>query len=97
MGSKVRLGSRRARCRQSEPLSGFEKLDSAGGYLTWTTEFSEWLDSITEKRPPSCTGHDGRAALEAALTLRESDKKGQPVPSGPACRGSFSPGGRRLG
>jgi predicted dehydrogenase len=63
-----------------EPLSGFEKLDSAGGYLTWTTEFSEWLDSITEKRAPSCTGHDGRAALEAALALRESDEKGGPVP-----------------
>ena len=65
--------------KNDEPLAGFEKLDTAGSYLTWTTEFSEWLDSITEKRPPSCTGHDGRAALEAALTLRESDEEGQPV------------------
>jgi predicted dehydrogenase len=65
--------------KNDEPLVGFEKLDTAGSYLTWTTEFSEWLDSITEKRKPSCTGHDGRAALEAALTLRESDEEGQPV------------------
>ncbi len=66
--------------KQDEPLEGFEKMDNQSGYLTWTTEFSEFLNSITEKRKPSCTGHDGRAALEAALALRESDEKGAPVP-----------------
>lgn len=65
--------------KNHEPLEGFEKIATAGSYLTWTTEFSEFLNSITEKRKPSCTGHDGRAALEAVLALRESDEKGQPV------------------
>ena len=65
--------------KDDTPIDGFEKVATAGTYHTWTTEFSEFLNSITEKRKPSCTGHDGRAALEAALALRESDEKGQPV------------------
>jgi predicted dehydrogenase len=65
--------------KNDEPIEGFERVATAGTYLTWTTEFSEFLDSITEKRQPSCTGDDGRAALEAALALRESDETGQPV------------------
>lgn len=65
--------------KDDKPIEGFEKVGTASEYLTWTTEFSEFLNSITEKRKPSCTGHDGKAALEAALALRESDEKKEPV------------------
>lgn len=56
--------------RDDKVIEGFEKISTAGQYLTWTNEFPELLNSIIEKRLPSCTGYNGRAALEVALALR---------------------------
>ena len=39
----------------------------------------EFIESMREKRRPSCTGCDGRASVEAALDLRRSEEKDKAV------------------
>jgi predicted dehydrogenase len=42
-------------------------------------EIREFVAAIKERRAPSITGMDGRAALATALALYESARTGQPV------------------
>ena len=83
-GAELRLGKGEWKSidypyKENRPIEGFEILASARGYYTWSTELREFINSIQEKRQPSCTGYDGRASLEAALALRRSEETGSPV------------------
>ena len=40
------------------------------------TLISDLIDALENNRPPRCSGDDGRAALEVAIALRESHRKG---------------------
>ena len=65
--------------QEVRPIEGFERVDTDLSYEMWSAEFREFINSIQEKRQPSCTGYDGRASVEAALALRMSEETGSPV------------------
>ena len=48
-------------------------------FYGFQAEFKEFIDSINEGRPPSCTAYDGRASTAAALAVIKSHETGQPV------------------
>ena len=56
------------------------RLREVRGFPGFHIEFQEFVASIREGRRPSCTGEDGRAALEGGLALRRSGRTGQTVP-----------------
>jgi len=45
----------------------------------YALEGREFLDSIRERRRPSVTGEDGKAAVEVALAAYESSRQGQTI------------------
>ncbi len=68
----------------SEHESGIKELASAGFPKAelvppMSAAVDEILQSIENNRPPSCTGEDGKAALEIALAFHESNEKGEKV------------------
>ena len=40
------------------------------------TTVDDLIDAMENNRPPRCSGADGRAALEVAIALRESHRRG---------------------
>lgn len=59
-----------------EVLLTRDQIPQGGGV---SEEVSEFIGSIEEKRKPSITGEDGRAAVEMALAVRRSAAEGVPV------------------
>jgi predicted dehydrogenase len=49
------------------------------GHDGFLIEFQEFLDSITEDRPPARTAYDGRATIAAAQAVIRSHEEGAPV------------------
>ncbi len=62
------------------PPPDIDRLRDVRGFPGFHIEFQEFLSSIREGRRPSCTGEDGKAALEGGLALRRSGETGQTVP-----------------
>jgi predicted dehydrogenase len=62
------------------PPPDIDRLREVRGFPGFHVEFKEFVDSIREGRRPSCTGEDGKAALEGGLALRRSGRTGQTVP-----------------
>ena len=62
------------------PPPDIDRLRDVRGFPGFHVEFKEFVDSIREGRRPSCTGEDGKAALEGGLALRRSGRTGQTVP-----------------
>ena len=48
-----------------------------GNDISWKEEWKEFMAAISEGREPLGNGEDGRKALEIALAVYESEKKGQ--------------------
>jgi predicted dehydrogenase len=64
---------------ETRTVKHFYKADSGLAERTiigMVAELSEMVNSVREKRPPSVTGEDGRAALAAVLAVYESSQTG---------------------
>ena len=72
----------RGRCDLRERVSGEERLVTplAPERLeAFYTQVQDFIDSIREKRPPTVTGEDGRAAIALIDAARRSSATGQAV------------------
>ena len=69
--------------KDAPPVKTPTRERDAVNFHGFQAEFKEFIASINEGRPPSCTAYDGRASTAAALAVIESHETGQPVQLAP--------------